>query len=445
MSDANAVDLGFANDTLSGGKYETPPTQGSIAWSGICYTGGGITATPESAEGECISADLMRTAPVVTRIPLSASVDYEFGHNPQVLSWLPMILSTTGDASGWTGGANLNHILSSNGVEAATAGAAGENNNNYFKLTTADLTLTNLKPGQWIQVKGMATAANNGYFKVYDVDIDSPTGFDRIFVTKLLVNEAANTAGTIISSLIRNGSTRRTMTMFQEYPSLDTPFYMKAYGFRANSFTLNVEQAAKITATNEFIGTTYQYSTGTKWSTGGGNTLTAAPIRKLMTSGSANTKVYGAGDVLAAHSSATSAYSCIRTATIEISDRAREQQCIGSLQNGNTGVNSFYPSISLARYFSNPYSFLKIYDVTSNQYYPEWVDIQVEDADGRSFIFSFPYVTWVSGELPSGALDADLEITMQGNASRFAHANLSGEYFAAQVCAFDPTVAPTAV
>jgi hypothetical protein len=291
----------------------------------------------------------------------------------------------------------------------------------------------------------MATAANNGYFKVYDFDVNSPVGFDVIYVDKLLVNEAANTSGKIVSSMIRDGSVRRTMTMFQEYPSLDTPFYMKALGFRAQSFTLNVEQGAKVTATNEFIGTTYQYSTSTSWKNSGGNSYTASPPRKLMTSGSVNTRAFGAGDALTAHSPVTSAYSCIRTATVEISDRAREQSCIGSLQNGGTGVNSFYPSISLARYFSNPYSFLKIYDINTNAYYPEWVDIQVEDADGRSFIFTFPYVTWISGELPAGALDADLEITLQGNAAEYAHPLDSTNYFAGQVTAFDPTVTPTSV
>ena len=350
----------------------------------------------------------MMGAPVVTGVPINMSVDYEFMFNPQSQIFLPMILSTTGSNTGWQN--EINHILASNSAATSSAGAGGANNNNYFKLTTGNIAnVAKLLPGQWIYTSGFANAANNGFHKVWGVDINTTeAGFDRIYVHSTLVASTTLQNGAdvrFVSAFIRNGSTRRTMTAIQEYPDLDTPFYMKAYGWRANSFTLNIEQGAKLTATSEFIGTRYEYSTSTSWKTSGapGNTFTAPPSTPLMNSSTSNTKVYGNPDVLAAHSPHTTAYSCIRTATIEISDRAREQRCIGSLQAGSTGVNSFKPSVSLTRYFSNPYAFLKIYDQATNQYYPEWLDLVIEDNNSDAYIFTVPYWTPVSGDLPSGA------------------------------------------
>jgi hypothetical protein len=461
----NAIDIGIAPDTLSGNKWETPPTEGSINFLGLSYTGGGIGSSVENAESEQISADLMRSAPVVTGVPINMAVDYEFMFNPQSQIFLPMIFSSTGDNTGWTN--EINHVLAANSASTSTAGAGGANNLNYFKLTTNDITVNaanavaKLLPGQWIYTSGFADAANNGFHKVWGVDINtSQPGFDLIYVHKTLVNSTTLQNGAdvrFVSSYIRNGSVRRTMTAIQEYPALDTPFYLKAYGWRANSFTLNVEQGGKLTASSEFLGTRYEYSKTTSWKTSGspGNTYTPPPVTPLMNSSSANTRVFGSPDQLAAHSPHSTAYSCIRTATIEISDRAREQRCIGSLQAGNTGVNSFYPSLSLTRYFSNPYSFLKIYDQATNSYYPEWVDLQIEDNNGNSFIFTVPYWTPVSGDLPSGSLDADLEITLQGNGARYTHPNddetgtaggtnsALGVAWAMQVCKFNLSATPT--
>ena len=135
MSDANAIDIGIAVDTGSP-KLETAPTEGSIDWLGLNFTGGGMTTSTESAESEQITSDLMRSAPVITGVPINMSVDYEFMFNPQSQIFLPMIFSQAGDNTGWSN--EINHIFASNSAATSSGGAAGANNNNYFKFTAAN-------------------------------------------------------------------------------------------------------------------------------------------------------------------------------------------------------------------------------------------------------------------------------------------------------------------
>lgn len=454
-SDATLVDIGIAVNTGVDPIYETEAAEGSRTFEQVLFTGEGLTTPTETADSESISSDGMSSRPIVTKVTGDVSLPYEFSHSPQTQILLPMALSTTGDNTAWNG--ELNHLLSTNGATAVTAGAAGDNVNNYFRVTTADISteLADIRPGQWIWVSGMVNAANNGFFKVWNVNInDTEPGFDHIYVTSLLTAEASpSLTATFVTSYIRNEMKQRTILLFQDYTGLEVPLSILAHGCRVNDFTVEISAYSKVTATCALLATYLEYKEGSgaanTWRSSGapGNTYNVAPTRTMMNASLDATKIMGYSDIDDT-GTVTAEFSCVTSATISFTGRARELDCIGTINRGDTGLNRCIPEISLTRYFSHPDQWKRIFDIATNTFKPEWLDIFVSDGEGRYYAFTFPDVVW-SGDLPGPALDDSLMLDLTGKASRYYHPVdvLAGSpvAWAAQVCSFDTNLTPTAV
>lgn len=92
-------------------------------------------------------------------------------------------------------------------------GIAVDGTNEQFEGAAGDF--DDVTVGQWIKVAGFATAANNGYHRVTDKAVDGST----ITVASNLTTEASGASVTITGSMLRNGTTFRSLTYQKKFSS----------------------------------------------------------------------------------------------------------------------------------------------------------------------------------------------------------------------------------
>ena len=402
--------------------YATPPN--SVAYQKIRYTGGnGWTPSDTLSDSGEVNATLMRSRPAITQRAADGGVDFEFSDSKQFKDWLAMVMTADGAsmAAAWSTAATL---------AASTINVVLVGSDWTFQAADPALDgINTLKVGQYITTTGFTNAANNGTFRVKAVDF----GVDPQIITveETLTAETGDADERIsISSMVRNGTTRHSLTVIDGRPGVNT--FQSFHGQVADSLSFTAQANAFLTGSVGFIGA--GYSSSDTDLTNGANTLgyNGAAITGASYTAAESTSPMITSENIQVHENGTlnGGMSCTRGFDINISGRARAQQCLGHMYNSGVGLNIFYPELNLTYYFTEKALLDKYFEMGSTVGYVE--RLSVSDPSGNTYIFTFPAVFLSGWSLTAGSLDADMEASF-GASKAYNYTDSEGVSYAMQV------------
>ena len=402
--------------------YGTPPS--STTYQKIRYTGGnGWTPSDTLTDSGEVSAAMVRSRPAITQRAADGGVDFEFSDSKQYKEWLPMAMTSDGanPLACWTTAA---------AIAASTVNVVNATGVYSFQVTGTGFAAINAaKVGQDITTTGFTNTVNNGIHRIVAVDFAADP--QKITVEGTLVAETGSGDERIgISSMLRNGTTRHSVSIIDGRPGVDT--YQSFHGQVADGISFSSQPNALLTGNVSFIGAGYADSAFDISS--GSNTLskdkaaitgatyTEAETTSPMTTAE-NISVYENGTLAAG-------VACTKGFDITISGRARAQQCLGHMFNAGVGLNILYPELNITKYFTAKTLLDQYLGMGETVGYAE--SLRVNDPSGNTFVFTFPAVFLSGWTLTAGSLDADMEAAF-GSSKAFKYTDTAGVTYVMQV------------
>lgn len=267
------------------------------------------------------------------------------------------------------------------GVAAATTVAAVATGN---KLTDSANGFVNVQVGQWINVTGFATDANNGYFrviaKVSDGEIDVEGG--------ILVDEAAGPAVTVKGSLLKNETTDQSFLV--EVERSDINIFKYFTGMRVGQAQFNFAPNSLVTGSFSLRGKQEQTATVTQ---GDGAPNAAATTRSMN----------AVDNIQGVFEDGSASPLCITNFTFTISPALRDQACIGSLPLSGIGSGTQTAQITIEAYLEDNTGLDDYLNFEQKK-----LALVIEDVEGNAYVFDFPSTVPSTGEDPTGGLDQDV-------------------------------------
>lgn len=247
--------------------------------------------------------------------------------------------------------------------------------------------------GQWIQVSGFATAANNGFFRVV-----SRTA-SKIVVNGTLTDEAATPSVTIDGQMLRNGVTRTSFTLEKHFA--DITQFQSFTGMIVGNMSLSVEANAILTGVFNFMGLASALTQATV-GTGAAN---AANTNAVMNASS------NVGDLYEGGSLVSGVY--FQSLTAALNNKLRPQNAIGSLPHIGIGAGTIELTGTLNAYFATNALMDKYLGSTTSSF-----SFRVSDAAGNAYIITFPKIKFTNGQVLAGGIDQDVMAAMEWQAVR---------------------------
>ena len=416
--DASRIGYSYAEEAV----YATPPS--GVAYQNIRTTGGGgWTPTDTLTDSGEVKPTLTRSRPAITQRGADGGVDFEFSDSQQFFDWIAMAISADGanlpatwSTAATTVAAQLD-IVDTAGV-FTLEGQVGE---------TPFTAINSLIVGQSITLTGFTNANNT--FRVAAIDLVSDPQVITLEGTLTAeVGDGDERVG--ISSVIRNGTTRHSITVLDQRPGVNT--YQSFHGQVADSLSLSGQANALLTGSVGFIGA--GYSDSALDADDAGNTLGAdgAELTGVTFTAAETTSPMQTAEnyVVYENDSVISGASCVRGFDINISGRARAQQCVGNMYNSGVGMNILYPELNITRYFTSKALLDQFLSMNETAGYVE--SFKVSDPAGNTFIFTFPAVFLSGWSLTAASLDADMEAAFSASKA-YEYTDATGAKYVMQV------------
>ena len=344
LAQANVVSLKYIVET-------TPGVTPSGALTKLNYKSSNLNATINTTQSATIDSGGQLTDIPRTSASTGGDVAYELRFEefrPLVESALRGTFSTAVSVSATT----ISVSATDNSINDSGAG-----------FSTA-----NILPGHWIRVSGFTTNGSTFIAKVVSVTTS------KIVVShKTLVDEAAGATITVKGRSVRNGVTKKTFTIEEEFTDLTTTFV--AYkGMQINTMSLNASSGAIIEGSFGFMGTTTTYDAAT---VGTGAEISAS-TNSLMTA-TANV-----GTIFVDGTAVSGTY--FKNINLSTTNNARSLDAVSNLYpvainlgtfNATFAVTAYFDSTTLLNKFINGTSFSLAYSFTdaAGNYVKERYDI----------------------------------------------------------------------
>lgn len=363
MSDSNREALSYEKE---GATYGTAP---GTALEDVRYTGESLNHTTNAVSSDEIRSD--RQVPDVTRVGIGASGDtnHRFSY-AEFDDWLESALLsatwTTADAD--IAGANTTSVGSGNGVYTLDAGT--------WSATPS--------AGDILEIRGSATAANNGYKVVVSATTTTVTVAETGTTTA-----AAEDLVIDILSQVTNGTTFASYTIQKEYEDLTNIFQLFP-GMVIEGLSLEAAIESLISLTFNWVG---------KGAVAPAPTTTFA-ARNGTTS---NELFNGVDHIPLTGEGATHAAIELTSISMALTNNSRQLAVLGQLGAQDVGLGHVEVSGTLQMYFSDATIMDKYTGNTATE-----LIIVFEDTLGNGYVIYMPQVKLTSGAGNAGSQDADV-------------------------------------
>lgn len=335
-----------------------------------------LSRNNQVVQSDTIRSDRMREASIQTGYEVAGDMNVELVA-PYYLDFFKALLG------------NLWVAISCTGVSVTAA-----TSDDSFTAASGSF-FTNVVPGMYVKVAGMA-AANNGVHRVLTKE-----SADKITVATNLTDETVGSGATIKANMIRNGVLAYSF-LVEKMAAAGEYFWLP--GLRCTGFSANLPKKSKIDATFNFMGVDQQESDTSILGTG---TLTQqTPATAMNTS---NNVAW-----LRKDNSAISCY--IEAMTLAIQTGAHRQDAF--MSEGSVGIadGSFDISGTINTYFSDrAHLYQNVLDRDDIA-----LALRLTDVDGADLIFTFPACK-ITGNTPQATgINQDVFFNGQFTAHRDA-------------------------
>jgi len=360
MSDANRVSLAYVVESTFGVTPSGPPTLKDVR-----YTGESLAQNTQNVLSNEIRSDRQNVDVIRTSISAAGDINFELSYGA-FDDWFAALLFS----AGWSTPITIGPLTTLSTTSPST-----------ITRSSGSFTADGLLVGQWIEVTGFATAANNGYFKLATVGTTTLT-----IAQATLTTEAVGASVTIIQGAqVVNGTTFATYAIEKKFTDLSNEFAMYN-GMGIQSMSLNTQADQIITGAFSFMGKKETSAAATA----GTGTNTAAATGIVMNgvdhaSGFENNVSVG-----------------LVSLSINIANNLRNRLQIGTLGPISIGAGSIDVTGTLQMYFTTQALMNKYLANTASK-------VALVFNDGTSaYVIEFPQIKFTAGKRSAGAKNTDI-------------------------------------
>ena len=249
--------------------------------------------------------------------------------------------------------------------------AAGDANGTYT-FSAGNANYEGIQVGQWLEIRGFTTEANNGYKLVTAVAANGTT-----FTTQqTTVLEAQGDTIIVKGSMLRNGDTKHSFTFQRELT--DAVQYFAFRGQMVNTFNLNIAAGEIITGSLETMGGDIASTDLAQVSFGTGANV-AAPTTDPCTA------IANVGSIMESATLAAIASDLyVQSISFTVNNNLRGKKAIGTLGNVGIGAGKCDVEGTINALFNDETLYDKYLAGT-----PTALSFKVEDPTGNAYIFTF--------------------------------------------------------
>lgn len=269
--------------------------------------------------------------------------------------------------------------------------------------TALDFTTLGLAVGQWIKIGGsaageqFATAALNGWARITAIaatvlSLDNlPTGWTTDTGT-------AKTITVWLGDYIRNGTTKQSMTIEEQYQDLDIPEYNYYDGMLADQLALSIKNQEIVKAVLTLMG--QDVTNGAARAAGA--TDVAGPTNDVLNASSNVGQIAEGG-------TAYTGTTAITSADLVLKNGKRRRGGVGSQTNQADASGAFRCEVSLAMYYANNTIRTKILAGTASSFSTRLQDTTAPN-NSRAIIIDIPRLKYTGGNPNVPGIDTDRTI-----------------------------------
>lgn len=265
-----------------------------------------------------------------------------------------------------------------------------------FTSSTTDFISEGVKAGQWLLFAGFTETDNNGYFQILSVAANAITVNGEVD----LVNESAGDSITIKGQSIRNGVTKKSLSM--EVLFDDVSEYKTFKGMVVNTLNLSVNVGEIVSGAMNFIGKSGKLQSSTL----GNGSENDAPENDVMNAVD-NIKYVMEGNTAFAGE--------IQELTVAMNNALRAQKAIKNLGNVGVGLGTLEVTGTLNAYFEGGSA--SLYKKYQNKTRTS-LSIRFTDTDNNTYILTLPKIKFTAGDITAGGQDDDVIEEMEYSIER---------------------------
>jgi hypothetical protein len=247
--------------------------------------------------------------------------------------------------------------------------------------------------GMWIRSGGFADPANNGLHKITAV-----TATDLTCGGSALVDEASAAGRTILARMARNGSTKRSFSVEEEFP--DVASFVKYIGMRISQWQMTVTAKQIVTGSFSFMGQKGVSAGATAVSTGN-------------VSGNSNVVFNASNNVGTILEGGAALATALRSIQFSLNNNPREVVQIGSLTPADINYGTCQITGTIEAYFDGLTLYEKFLNHTSSS-----LSFRLTDSAGNIMIVTIPKVYYMEGDPGVPGVNQDVMVSLPFTAVR---------------------------
>jgi hypothetical protein len=349
MSDSDRVQLAFIEESVFGQKETGSNLQV------LRFTSESLHQESDHAQSGEVRDDRQVSDVIRTRVKAAGDIGLELSYNAYDDFMQAALMSAA-----WS---SLVTVGPATTISATNSDNSFNDSANGFASIVAN---------QWIEVRGFATEANNGYFKV----VSAAAG--KVVVSGgTLTDEAAGPSVTIkMGPQIVNGTNCPSFNIEKQYTDLSNEFAILT-GMCIDQFNLNVAAGEIITGGFTFMGSSEESATASS-----GTGYDAATTKDVMSA------VDDVENILE-----NQATFDITAFSMQLQNNLRDRIQVGTAATISIGTGVLSITGTMQAYFESKAILDKFLNQTSSS-----LAILMEDTDGNAYILDLPRLKYTAGQ-----------------------------------------------
>lgn len=359
LSQAVSVKLKYVAETTAG-------TTPAAALTLLRYT----TSSFNLTIGTTVSAEIVTTRDTSDLVRVSGSTGGDIGVEWSFAEYRPFTESALGGTY-------------STAVAITSVGISVDSTTS----TISGFTTVNILAGHWIKVAGFTNAGNNGIHKVSSVATTSVVVSSSY---STLVTETAGATVTVSGRSVRNGTTKKTFSIEEEYSDLATTFAVYK-GQQVNTMALNAASGSIVNGSFGFMGMTGAYGAATA----GTGAEVAASTNPLL---SAQANV---GTIYVDAVAQTGVY--FKNINLTTTNQARSLDAINNLYPVSINLGTIEVKFAVTAYFEGTTLLTKFVNGTAFSLVYSFLD-----SNGKYVVIDAPNCKFDSGTLDGKSINSEV-------------------------------------
>jgi hypothetical protein len=286
-------------------------------------------------------------------------------------------------------------------------GGAGDIQANASGLlaTALDFTTLGLSPGQWLRVGGaaagqrFATSANNDWARIVSIAAgaivlaDRPSGWSTD-------NGSGKTIQVFVGDILRNGTTKKGVTLEKGFLDLAAPEYLAYRGMVVGQMSLQAGSKEVVTGSFTFLGMSHTQST--------------TPLDASIDAAGAQGPMTASANVgrLAENGTPIAAPNFVKSVSLDLQNNLREIDAVGTLGLVDVGVGKMVLTGKLSSYFGSAALYQKYLAGTETSF-----NLRLAK-DGQAIVITLPRVKFEKGTVVAQGENQDVMAELDFRALR---------------------------